>query len=256
MPRHAEAEVASTAAAAPPSSPSQAGETRTLERSQEEGQLLLEIADRAVEESRKPRIFDPKSRTIGIDKNALDLQVAEKREREKLERDRNSRFDSETLFFNSIRKRQEVEAQRQRRDLEKTTKDYGLTHLRKESRREWDLSDKEALRKKGFHTLDEENLGAASLMGLAGEDLSTQDRKAEQQRQMREWINQQKFEKQMLKKQEKEENDLWASQQEALCARLTAIKDEEARQRRMRAEQTADANRQMVGGSDSRMMGK
>ena len=57
-------------------------------------QLVLEKR-RIAEEERKQRIFDAKARTIGVDKNAIEEQLKEKKHIENVEREREQFFDEQ-----------------------------------------------------------------------------------------------------------------------------------------------------------------
>jgi len=155
---------------------------------------------RELELERRARIFDAKRRTIGVDKEALDAQVAEKEAQREEERRNRHLGDKDTLEIDRQLKIAEAEKIKQRFLLEKESRDFSLTNCRKDQSREFDLNDKLANRK-GIPARVGDNdprCGPASLQKFSGEDLMKEERIKQQQRQLRNIIEQQKFEKAML----------------------------------------------------------
>eukprot|EP00386_Alphamonas_edax_P014594 GDKI01044780.1.p1 GENE.GDKI01044780.1~~GDKI01044780.1.p1 ORF type:complete len:418 (+),score=118.61 GDKI01044780.1:163-1416(+) len=201
---------------------------------------------RSVEESRKPRIFDPKIRTIGVDKQALDQQVAEKQQKEQLEKEIDAMYAKQGLMFDTIQKMQSVEQARAAREAEEATKAFSLMNLKKENRREFDLNDPKALKSGSDVTLPADQLGPASMQTLNGANTDAKARLRAQQRQMREWIAQQKFEKEMLKKAEQEEERMYATQALQGTSLLTGVELHTIADRRAMAVAAAKANRELA----------
>ncbi|CEM19482.1 unnamed protein product [Vitrella brassicaformis CCMP3155] len=197
---------------------------------------------REYEAERKKRIFDPKIRTIGIDKEALDRQVAEKQARKEKERDEERLYAQQTLYYDAVLKRQEIEKRRLKRQVEEEGKTFSLTQLRREQRREYDLDDKDRVKK--YHEPPEEKYGASSVQVLAGEDRAAAERKKLQQKQVRDWVAQQKFEKEIIKKAEQDEDKEWGVQAIKTAELMYAVEDQQKAARRQLQCETSEANKQ------------
>jgi hypothetical protein len=180
---------------------------------------------------RRQRIFDAKRRTIGIDKAALDSQVEEKKMMEEVEKERNAHFDQQSLYFNNVIKMQEIEARAKRTELERHMKEYGLLHINKFER---DTADVENPPKYAPPlTEGAEHCGVSSAQAFVGEDTSKDARLKAQQLQLRDWYEQQVFEKQYAKKMV-ENGDVVSTAQNNLAA--SNLADVEKAEAEMRAE--------------------
>lgn len=151
---------------------------------------------------RRARIFDAKRRMIGVDKDALDAQVAEKVERAKQVKVENKGVDRSMAAIDKELKLIEVEKSRRRRNHEEGCKEYSMQQLNFQSRREYDLNDPLAKRKGQPARVgdDDPRCGASSMQKFSGEDLMKEERTRQQRAAMVSFIEQQKFEKSMLSK--------------------------------------------------------
>ncbi|KAJ8002873.1 hypothetical protein DPEC_G00163480 [Dallia pectoralis] len=134
---------------------------------------------------RQDRIFNAKVRTIGIDTEALDFQVNEKKQKEANEAESRKAY-AEYALLND--KTACLLDQRQRKDerlLREAVDDFRLNFQSHRSRREYDLSNPDEIRTQE---------GMQMLPGLAGEDPDSQGRQKRQQEQLREWSIQQQHE--------------------------------------------------------------
>lgn len=86
--------------------------------------------------------------------------------------------------------------------MEKAAKDHSLQNLHFASRREFDINDPRAITKSLPARVGDEDprCGASSMQQFNGEDLLKEERKRQQQMATRDAIEQQKFEKEMLKR--------------------------------------------------------
>lgn len=144
---------------------------------------------RALEAQRKARIFDPKTRVIGVDVASLDALVAERREREQDERRRDRAFDQQSVEI--ARQLTELQRIRQRKILERNAQvqDYRARSQKVEDRRDYDLYDPALLRKqRPPRNGDDVDLPASSLQMFNGEDLHKRDRVRQQQRELSQWV--------------------------------------------------------------------
>merc|ERR1719482_1770865 len=152
---------------------------------------------------RRARIFDAKRRMIGVDKQALDAQVAEKKDLANFEKSETRKGDRDMANLDKQLKLIEIEKQRQRREQEVDCKEYSLQHLNFQARREFDLNDPLSKRNTlpGRVGDDDARCGAASMQKFSGEDLMKDERIRQQRAAMVSTIEQQKFEKSMLSRQ-------------------------------------------------------
>lgn len=155
---------------------------------------------REFELERRARIFDAKRRLTGSDKDALDAQVQEKDRRVQEETRARHLGDRDMLEIDRQLKLAQAEKIRLRLQLERETTAYSTQNLRKEQSREYDLNDKQANRKSLPARVgdDDPRCGPASMQKFSGEDLMKDARIKQQQIQLRNFIEQQKFEKTML----------------------------------------------------------
>jgi hypothetical protein len=152
---------------------------------------------------RRARIFDAKRRMIGVDKEALDAQITEKKSRATDDKGAARKEFRDMCQIDKTLKLIEVEKQRQRREQEMACKEFSLQALNFQSRREFDLNDPLAKRKAlptrvGDH---DPRCGPSSVQKFSGEDLMKDERVRQQRAAMVSTIEQQIFEKAMLSKQ-------------------------------------------------------
>ncbi|KAG9334452.1 hypothetical protein JZ751_007649 [Albula glossodonta] len=115
---------------------------------------------------RKERIFNEKVRTIGIDKDALDYQVQERRDQGRREAEILNAYDM--VRHDQVANLLDSRQSRDRRRLEETIQHFRQNFQQPESRREFDLNDPDLLKK--------QERGGQVLPGLAGEDPGKRDR--------------------------------------------------------------------------------
>lgn len=175
---------------------------------------------------RRARIFDAKRRTIGVDKEALDAQVAEKEALKKKAQGTGNTADRDMLMIDKQLKLIEVEKQKKRREQEMSCKEFSKQHLNFQSRREFDLNDP-LYKRKGVPARvgdDDPRCGASSLQKFSGEDLMKAERVRQQRAEMVNFIEQQKYEKAMLNRMGDEAGrDRRHAQQ---VAEITAMRNE------------------------------
>lgn len=198
--------------------------------------------------SRAERLKDPKQRTMGIDRAALDEQIREKKALQELEKERNSFFDQQALLMDkhAVAMQQEVNDIRTKR--EKELIDYRVTYQKREARRDFDLYDPAALKKDlpaRVADTDARN-GPSGLQRFEGEDLDMTARKAMQEEQQRQWAQQQVDEKLMKKWMEAEANRVYEERAEETNHRNFQIEQNVAATRRQMHVNTADFNKAMA----------
>ncbi|KAM4552988.1 RIB43A-like with coiled-coils protein 2 [Fundulus diaphanus] len=142
------------------------------------------------EARRRERIFDHKVRTIGVDKDALDMQLQEKKRREEAAKREENAYDAHVHQYNKaaclIQRRQEKE----KRMMEKATAHF------------WHQNQK-------FDPNDPDGSGKAEaqmvLPGLVGEEPDRESRLQRQREQLRDWLLQQQDELEEHRHQQKME---------------------------------------------------
>mmetsp|Transcript_9223 Transcript_9223/g.17301 ORF Transcript_9223/g.17301 Transcript_9223/m.17301 type:complete len:368 (-) Transcript_9223:329-1432(-) len=155
---------------------------------------------------RLKRVLDAKYRTIGIDANALERQVKERKDREQAEKERDEAFAKLSRHFADQLTLMQQEADNMRRDYNKDVEKYRQTVQSKYSTREWDLNrpDAKQLDLPARVGDDDSRLGPSSLQKFDGEDLTSGSRMKAQMEQSRQWWNEQSAIKEAVKAAEKE----------------------------------------------------
>eukprot|EP01013_Petalomonas_cantuscygni_P031448 TRINITY_DN57662_c0_g1_i1.p1 TRINITY_DN57662_c0_g1~~TRINITY_DN57662_c0_g1_i1.p1 ORF type:complete len:383 (+),score=76.30 TRINITY_DN57662_c0_g1_i1:82-1230(+) len=203
---------------------------------------------RQLEEERKSRIFDPKLRLIGVDKQALDEQVAERSRIRQLEDDRDRFYDDQRVAMDEHAVSLQKESEKARAIRDGQVEQYRATFQRKDMRREWDLSNPRRVIDDIPTRLgdDDPRNGPASMQRLTGEDLSRSERRRAQAAQARRWAQQQVDERDARKWAELEVDRRQAEAAEA--ARMGAEQAAHAQLEHRRAIARADAefNRQLA----------
>ncbi|XP_014909133.1 RIB43A-like with coiled-coils protein 2 [Poecilia latipinna] len=149
---------------------------------------------RNYEAERRGRIFNDKFRTIGVDKEALDLQVIEKLRRKAALKNQEDAHNADVKQYNRaaclLQRRQEAAD----RSAHQARAVFWHQNQNPESRREFDLNDPDALKKTESQMV---------LPGLLGEDPESGIRQQRQQEQLRDWLLQQRNELQQKRLQKK-----------------------------------------------------
>ncbi|KYM99597.1 PREDICTED: RIB43A-like with coiled-coils protein 2 [Cyphomyrmex costatus] len=205
---------------------------------------------RQTEEARKLRIFNPRIRKIGIDKEFLDKQVEEKKQQREWEQAKECQLDEAFIRSSEHAAYLERRQEEERRRINKEIDSFRRVHQRAENRRDYDLYDPEALKKSLPARVDDNgddpNLGAASAQKFEGEDRNLPERLKAQKEQMRWWIQRQKEEREAAEKARRDAEDAY---QEVVLSRdkraATLARMEEECRRRLN-EATAIFNRALA----------
>ncbi|NXC38131.1 RIBC2 protein, partial [Penelope pileata] len=142
---------------------------------------------------RRDRIFDARVRTIGVDKDALDAQVKDRKIKEATEKARNEELANEMKQNDKIMCMLEERRKYDIRNINKAVIEFQKNFQKPETRREFDLSDPEALKKDRPARLSDNDprCTVSSLQMFMGEDLNYAQRVKFQKEQLREWSLQQ-----------------------------------------------------------------
>lgn len=160
---------------------------------------------RKKEQDRQDRIFNAKTRTIGVDLDGLAAQVNDRKIREETEQARDNAFMNDMVRNDKIASMLEERQDGDIRKLNAALNEFRLNFQKPELRKEFDLYDPDAKKKDkpARVTDDDPRCGVSSLQKFDGEDLNTKARKKLQQEQIREWSIAQKTERDEAKKQQK-----------------------------------------------------
>ncbi|GLI69089.1 hypothetical protein VaNZ11_013634 [Volvox africanus] len=210
------------------------------------GRLVAQVPNEDPE--RLKRVLDAKWRTIGVDKEALDQQSQEKRDREQAEKERDEAFARLTQYFNDQLTLMQQEADQVRKAYNKDTEAFRQQQQLQHTRREWDLNrpDAKQLDMPARVGDGDQRLGPSSMQKFDGEDLTVGDRKTAQIDQCVEWWAEQTAIKEALRAAEKEAETAHAELVKYQDMLQQAAKQEEDAVRRDLARATADYNKRLA----------
>jgi len=199
---------------------------------------------RRLEEDRKQRIFNAKQRTIGVDRQALDIQVQERAMAKEMERQRDQAFADRMLVTEQRVQIMERDVQRARKDATMSVQEYRNQMQQKHMRKEWDLNDPLTLRKDRPARVSDVDaiVGPASLQKFAGEDLDYGNRVRKQQQQQAMWVVEQMAEKQAQIDNERDMERLFTERQAEIDSRRSEMESEEVTSRGTMNEAVRDYN--------------
>lgn len=157
---------------------------------------------RNMEEQRKSRIFNSKTRTIGVDLQALEQQINDRKQQEDYEQKRANAFAADAVRNDKITQLLEKRQQTDEFELNRAMNEFRMLHQQPESRREFDLYDPDYLKKdKPARVSDDDpRCGISSLQKFDGEDLNSKARNKYQAEQLREWALEQQRERDQAQK--------------------------------------------------------
>lgn len=157
---------------------------------------------RNMEEQRKSRIFNSKTRTIGVDLQALEQQINDRKQQEDYEQKRANAFAADAVRNDKITQLLEKRQQTDELELNRAMNEFRMLHQQPESRREFDLYDPDYLKKdKPARVSDDDpRCGISSLQKFDGEDLNSKARNKYQAEQLREWALEQQRERDQAQK--------------------------------------------------------
>lgn len=203
--------------------------------------LPLDLKEAAAIESRRNRelerqnrIFNAKTRTIGVDIDALDTQINSRNIREKTEKARDDAFMNDMVRNDKVvmmlQKRQEQDIRR----LNQALNSFRSQYQRPETRKEFDLYDPDGKKKdKPARVSDDDpRCGVSGMQRFEGEDLNSKARKKLQNEQLREWSMAQKHEREEAQKQQKYADKLYDMKRVELDQRAIELDNAEVECRR------------------------
>uniref|UniRef100_A0A3B4GUM2 RIB43A-like with coiled-coils protein 2 n=1 Tax=Pundamilia nyererei TaxID=303518 RepID=A0A3B4GUM2_9CICH len=192
---------------------------------------------RNIETERKERIFNDKLRTIGVDKEALDEQVREKREQVEAAKKEQNAYDADMLRYGKVACIVDSRQMKEKRALEKAVVAYRQQYQHPEDQREYDLNDPSRIKKV------EQSDAQMMPPGLVGEDPESKIRQQNQREQLREWLTQQQTEQASLLKFLEQRYDQSRVEMDNRAVQLQSL---EIERRKAAAITTKDFNRSMA----------
>ncbi|KAG7214940.1 hypothetical protein INR49_005215, partial [Caranx melampygus] len=184
------------------------------------------------ETERQERIFNDKVRTIGVDKDALDMQVEEKKKREEAEKEKQKARDAEMHHNSKVASILHNREMKQKRDLEKAIVNYRQQFQQPWSQREYDLNDPKT----------NNDAAQMTVTGLVGEDSESKTRLQRQREQLREWLFQQQSEQAAERHQQKLEEQHYDQSRVEVDNKALHLQSLEAERRKAEATATKEFN--------------
>lgn len=199
---------------------------------------------RNMEEQRKSRIFNSKTRVIGIDHQALEQQIQDRRQMEEMERRRDEAFATDAVRNDMISQLLQDRQEHDMQELNKALNEFRALHQQPISRREWDLYDPDGLKKdKPARVSDDDpRCGISSMQKFDGEDLNSKARSKYQNEQLREWAEQQMKEKKQAEENQKRADELYNLKMKELDQRSMELQGAEESCRNAINKATQDYN--------------
>ncbi|XP_051280073.1 RIB43A-like with coiled-coils protein 1 [Dicentrarchus labrax] len=133
---------------------------------------------RSAETARKARIFNTRLRVMGLDIDAVNQQVQEKKHQQNMEMQRDKAFDKLRKYHDDALLQQDIDEREKRAALHTDLTQFWATHQRVEDSRDADL--KCGLKGAFRITIPEGELGPASMQVFQGEDIGEEQKRREQ----------------------------------------------------------------------------
>ncbi|CAK6960181.1 RIB43A-like with coiled-coils protein 2 [Scomber scombrus] len=141
------------------------------------------------ETERQQRVFNAKVRTIGVDKEALDMQVKDQKKQEDAAKEKQSAYDADMLQNCKVAGLLHSQQEKEKRAMEKDIVNYRNQYQQPWCQREYDLNDPDRCKK------TDQSDAQMMLPGLVGEDPDSRSRQQRQKEQFRGWLIQQQTER-------------------------------------------------------------
>lgn len=198
----------------------------------------------AMEDERKSRIFNAKTRQIGVDRQAIDQQIFDKKQMEDFEEKRHEAFAADAVRNDKITSMLDKRQEHDIRALNEALNEFRSLHQQPSSRREFDLYDPDGLRKDKPARVhdDDPRCGISSLQKFDGEDLNSKARKKFQNEQANKWFESQMREKNQAKINQDAADKLYELKQRELDERACDLQKAEEDCRRAINMATANYN--------------
>jgi len=157
-------------------------------------------------QERRERLLHPKNRIIGIDKDALDVQIQEKQERKRMEEEDRKLDDQTRVEHASIL----TSLEREKQSRLSLGSQRLAAFLKTQSKEKQELDRHRALEAK------QPSQEITNFLNFVGEDLGKQQRETDQKQQQQEWLTQQILAQQQKEAEEKQSELSYAEYQKWL----------------------------------------
>jgi hypothetical protein len=174
-----------------------------------------------LDDERKRRIFDPKIRVMGIDVKSLEQQILLKNDKKRHELERDLAFDRQNEQTVAALTHMQFQVDQSRIKNQMEIQKFRQDHQKKTETREYDLNDPNSLKK--VQLVPSDNKHASNLMSFDGQDEDNAIRVAHQKHQMRAWAVQGMWEKELKKKKDEEEKNLYEQFQQNVANKGAAL---------------------------------
>ncbi|KAI6654866.1 RIB43A-like with coiled-coils protein 2 [Oopsacas minuta] len=204
-------------------------------------------ARRKREEQRKNTIFNARERTMGLDLNAINSQVEDRKKLEAEEANRTDAFGREMIQNDKLCQILDQRRSDQAKDLSQSMIRYRQENQRFQDRLEFDLNDPQTKLKDNPARIGDEDprLTVSGMQKFAGEDLNYEKRRKLQQEQMREWLTGQMADKQRVSSEKREASRQYELRSRELDRRAVEMnKNFEDSRRRLETDRKSDNVRQ------------
>lgn len=200
------------------------------------------------EEERKRRIFNPRTRLIGIDREAIDQQVIEKNAQRQHEVEIQRQYDNELLCRNHELNLQLNALARERFKLQCEINEFRAKFQRRDQTREFDLNDPNYVQNSLLvrDSATGVSLKLSNSLTFMGEDEHCEERSRQQKLQQRAWLQQQIDERNRLKMEMKQANHTLDAAIKAHDDRIRQIDDAEKQLRQEIKKNTVEFNVQLA----------
>ena len=157
------------------------------------------------DEDRRRKLLNAKTRLMGVDRSALDIQVKENQMKKAAVKQAEALYAQSMMDIKHILEERNLqENELQVEESLKTKNVWDVQQQQHKERSTFDLNDPNELKKRPKWT-DDDVVGASSMRRFAGEDLFNGDRRKMQAHQMKDWCNQIQAEKLIAKQKEQDE---------------------------------------------------
>uniref|UniRef100_A0A8C5SZC1 RIB43A-like with coiled-coils protein 1 n=1 Tax=Laticauda laticaudata TaxID=8630 RepID=A0A8C5SZC1_LATLA len=202
-------------------------------------------ARRNREKQRQSRIFNARSRTMGVDIEGLKRQVEERKLRENIEKRREEAFDADRVQCDKVAQMLVEEEHQRKKQLCQDLVEFREREQQPSMRREWDIHDPEAVRKGQPARVSDNDprCGPSSMQCFAGEDLNFVARQKLQKEHNKLVLEEQRNERNKKLTDQQYADNLEGKKRIELDLRAWELAQLEEECRRARAMALADFNR-------------
>lgn len=207
-----------------------------------EASILARRRDEEVQ--RQNRIFNTRIRTIGIDQQALDAQIQDRKIQDETEARKHIAFAKDLIRHDQTMCLLDDRHKHDVININKAVSEYRICYQKPETRREFDLNDPQALKKDVPARISDTDprCTVSSIQKFTGEDINQQERIRRQQEQIREWSLAQQNELKNALEDQKFANRLYDNTRIALDRRICDLQQMEEDTRRAVTITTKDFN--------------